>query len=208
MKTILCYGDSNTWGYNPSNQQRFSPEERWTGVLHKQLGKGFKIIEEGLNGRTTVWDDPIERFKNGMNYLIPCIDSHKPFDLITIMLGTNDLKYRFSVSAYDIAQSVGMLVRTVQQSQVSPKKKSPKILLMAPPPLAKLGDYEEMFEGGLEKSERFGGYYQKIAIEMVCEFLDTSEFIQSSDLDGIHFEQEEHRKLGETVAQKIIKMFS
>ena len=106
MKTILCYGDSNTWGYDPSSQQRFGPEERWTGVLQKELGMEYRIIEEGLNGRTTVWDDPIEGFKNGMSYLIPCIESHKPFDLITIMLGTNDLKIRFSVSAYDIAESV------------------------------------------------------------------------------------------------------
>ena len=84
MKTILCFGDSNTWGYNPSNQQRFGQDVRWTGVLQNKLGVGFRIIEEGLNGRTTVWDDPIEGFKNGMNYLIPCMESHKPFDLITI----------------------------------------------------------------------------------------------------------------------------
>ena len=71
MKTILCFGDSNTWGYNPSNHQHFVSDERWAGVLRNQLGAGFRIIEEGLNGRTTVWDDPIEGFKNGMNYLIP-----------------------------------------------------------------------------------------------------------------------------------------
>ena len=203
MKTILCFGDSNTWGYNPSNQQRFGPDERWTGVLRNQLGAGFRIIEEGLNGRTTVWDDPIEGFKNGMNYLIPCIESHKPFDLITIMLGTNDLKCRFSVSAFDIAESVGVLARHVLQSTVGPDETSPAILLMAPPPLARLGDYDEMFEGGTEKSQRFGSYYQTKALELGCEFLDTSEFIQSSDLDGIHFEQEEHRKLGEAVAREI-----
>src|SRR5210317_1873174 len=113
MQTILCYGDSNTWGYNPSSQQRFSPEERWTGVLQKELGMGYRIIEEGLNGRTTVWDDPIEGFKNGMSYLIPCIESHKPINLITIMLGTNDLKIHFSVSAHDIAESVGVLIEHV-----------------------------------------------------------------------------------------------
>ncbi len=207
MKTILCFGDSNTWGYNPSDQQRFGPDVRWTGVLQNKLGAGFRIIEEGLNGRTTVWDDPIEGFKNGMNYLIPCMESHKPFDLITIMLGTNDLKCRFSVSAYDIAESVGVLIKHVQQSTVGPDETSPTILLMAPLPLAKLRDYDEMLQGGFEKSQLFGRYYRKKALEMGCEFLDASEFIKSSDLDGIHFEQEEHRKLGEAVAQKINDIF-
>jgi lysophospholipase L1-like esterase len=207
MKTILCYGDSNTWGYSPHDKYRFGSDLRWTGVLQNKLGDQFRIIEEGLNGRTTVWDDPIERFKNGINYLIPCLESHKPFDLITIMLGTNDLKCRFSVSAYDIAESVGVLIKHIQQSKVGPDETSPTILLMAPPPLAKLGDNEEMFQGGLEKSQLFSKHYRKKALEMGCEFLDTYEFIKTSDLDGIHFEQEEHRKLGEAVAQKIAGIF-
>ena len=138
MKTILCFGDSNTWGYNPENCQRFGPDERWTGILRNSLGEDYQVIEEGLNGRTTLWDDPIEGFKNGLDYLMPCLESHKPFDLITIMLGTNDLKYRFSVSAFDIAESVGVLVRQVQQSQAGPQENAPIPLLIAPPPLAKL----------------------------------------------------------------------
>ena len=207
MKTILCYGDSNTWGYSPHDKCRFGLNLRWTGVLQNKLGDQFRIIEEGLNGRTTVWDDPIEGFKNGMNYLIPCLESHKPLDLITIMLGTNDLKCRFSVSAYDIAESVGVLIKHVQQSTVGSHETGPFILLMAPPPLANLGDNEEMFQGGFEKSKLFGRHYRRKAMEMGCEFLDASKFIKSSDLDGIHFEQEEHRKLGEAVSQKITAIF-
>ena len=171
------------------------------------MGDQFRIIEEGLNGRTTIWDDPIEGFKNGMNYLIPCLESHKPFNLITIMLGTNDLKCRFSVSAYDIAESVGVLIKHVQQSNVGSNGTSPTILLIAPPSLANLGDNEEMFQGGFEKSKLFGRHYRRKAMEMGCEFLDASKFTKSSDLDGIHFEQEEHRKLGEAVSQKITAIF-
>ena len=99
MKTILCYGDSNTWGYNPSMGGRYARDERWPGVLRKELGEGYLVIEEGLNGRTTVWDDPIEGYKNGKTYLVPCLETHKPLDLVIILLGTNDLKMRFSVSA-------------------------------------------------------------------------------------------------------------
>ena len=207
MKTILCFGDSNTWGYNPENRQRFGPDERWTGILRNSLGEDYQVIEEGLNGRTTLWDDPIEGFKNGLDYLMPCLESHKPFDLITIMLGTNDLKCRFSVSAFDIAESVGVLVRQVQQSQAGPQENAPIPLLIAPPPLAKLNEFEEMFKGGNEKSQPFGKYYRKKALEMGCQFLDAALFIKSSYLDGIYFEREEHLKLGEAVGKKIKQIF-
>ena len=116
LKEVLCYGDSNTWGYNPITKERYEKDERWTGVLQNALGNDYHVIEEGLNGRTTVWDDPIEGFKNGKTYLIPCLETHKPLDLVIIMLGTNDLKKRFSLSAYDIAQGAGVLIDVVYKS--------------------------------------------------------------------------------------------
>ena len=109
MRTVLCYGDSNTWGYDPATRERFPPHVRWTGVLATRLGAEYRVVEEGLNGRTTRWDDPIELGRNGLITLRPCIDSHRPLDLIIIMLGTNDLKRRFGLSASDIAQSTAAL---------------------------------------------------------------------------------------------------
>ncbi len=103
MKTILCYGNSNTWGAVLGTGERYAPFIRWTGVLAQELGAMYRVIEEGPNGRTTLWDDPIEGYKNGKEYLIPCLESHRPIDLVVMMLGTNDLKIRFSVPAYDIA---------------------------------------------------------------------------------------------------------
>ena len=99
MAVILCYGDSNTWGYDPVGNARFGPDDRWTGVLRTTLGSAHSVIEEGLNGRTTNVDDQIEEHRNGRTYLMPCVQSHAPFDVITIMLGTNDLKERFHRSA-------------------------------------------------------------------------------------------------------------
>ncbi len=153
MKVILCYGDSNTWGYDPVTQDRFPVEERWPGVLAQELGAGYRVVEEGLGGRTTVWDDPIEGYKNGREYLIPCLETHKPIDLITILLGTNDLKKRFSVSAYDVAASAGVLIDVVQKSAAGIGGRAPEILLMAPPPFARLSEFAEMFEGGLRNPE-------------------------------------------------------
>lgn len=207
MKNILCFGDSNTWGYDPATCDRFQRDIRWTGVLRKELGEGCNVIEEGLNGRTTVWDDPVEGIidshKNGKKYLIPCLESHKPLDLVVIMLGTNDLKKRFSLSALDIAESAGSLVDVVMKSDAGIKGTAPKVLLMAPPKLAKLSYYAEMLEGAAEKALKFSEYYARVAQEHGCSFLDTSNVIVSSDIDGIHFEAGEHAKLGRAVSNAV-----
>ena len=208
MKTILCYGDSNTWGWNPTTGERFARDERWPGVLRQALGDGYLIIEEGLNGRTTVWDDPIEGYKNGKTYLIPCLETHRPLDLVIIMLGTNDLKVRFSLSAYDVANGAGVLVDVVQKSAAGSAGQAPQVLLMAPPPLAKLSEYAEMFESAVAKSKRFSQHYQRVAQEHGCEFFDTSQVIVSSNLDGIHLELSEHQKLGQAVAKIVPRLLA
>ena len=208
MKTILCYGDSNTRGYIPGTGERFPREVRWPGVLRRELGDGYEVIEEGLDGRTTVWDDPIEGYKNGRAYLIPCLESQRPIDLVVMMLGTNELKMRFSLPAYDIAEGIRVLVDIVQKSEAGPDGGPPKLLLMAPPPVAGLTELAEMFEGAEAKSRRFREHYWRIAEEQGCEFFDTSEVIISSDIDGIHFEASEHQKLGEAVADQVRKILA
>jgi lysophospholipase L1-like esterase len=202
-KTILCFGDSNTWGYNPVTQARYPRDERWPGVLRRELGDGYLVIEEGLNGRTTVWDDPIEGYKNGKEYMIPCLETHRPIDLVIIMLGTNDLKMRFSLPAYDIAEGAGVLVDVVLKSEAGPGDGVPKILLIAPPPLGELSDFAETFEGGRAKSKKLAEHFRRVAEERDCPLLDASEVIISSDIDGVHFDPGEHRKLGVAVAGRV-----
>lgn len=208
MKRILCYGDSNTWGYDPATGTRLPENVRWTSVLQNELGPGHLVIEEGLNGRTTVWEDPIEGYKNGETYLYPCLESQRPLDLVIIMLGTNDLKARFSVPAYDIANSAGVLVDIVQRSIAGRDEEPPPVLLMAPPPIAALTEFAEMFEGAGPKSQRFSRHYRRVADLLGCHFLDTRDIIVSSDLDGIHFEAPEHAKLGKAVAELVASILS
>jgi len=203
MKTILCYGDSNTWGYNAADAGRFPPDVRWPGVLRQALGEGFTVIEEGLNGRTTVWDDPIEGYKNGKEYLIPCIETHKPLDLVIIALGINDLKKRFSLSAFDIAAGAGVLVDIVRKSETGPNGAAPQVLLISPPAVGKLTDFAEMFEGAEEKSRRLASHFERVAAERGVPWLNGAATVTTTDLDGIHLEPEEHRKLGEAVAARI-----
>ena len=208
MKTVVCYGDSNTWGYDPATRGRFPYDVRWPGVLRQELGDGYLVIEEGLNGRTTVWDDPLGEHKNGKRYLIPCLESHAPLDLVVIMLGVNDLKRRFAVSAFDIAEGAGILARMALQSGTGPDGRPPAVLLLAPPPVGKLSEFAQLFEDAEAKSRRLGENYRTVAGWYGCAVLDTAEVITSSDSDGIHFEASEHQKLGRAVAARVRSILS
>lgn len=205
MRTVLCYGDSNTWGFDPETGERFAPDVRWPGV--RGLGEGFRVVEEGLSGRTTVRDDPIEgAHKNGQAYLRAGLESHKPMDLIALMLGTNDLKERFGASASDIAQGAASLAEEVLRSGCGPEGGAPAVLLIAPPPVGRLTELAEMFEGSAEKSARFSGHYRHFAGQYECGYLDAGAVAGSNDLDGIHLEADEHRKLGEAVAASVAEI--
>lgn len=203
MKTVLCYGDSNTHGADPAGGARFGPDVRWTGVLARALGDGYRVIEEGLGGRTTRWDDPIEPGRNGLTTLRPILESHNPIDLVTVMLGTNDLKARFGLNASDIAQSAGDLGAIAKHFAVDADGKPATILLMAPPPLSTLSGLDLMFAGGEDKSRLFGEYYRRAAEWYDLEFFDAGRVIVSSELDGVHFDPDQHENLGRALAERI-----
>jgi lysophospholipase L1-like esterase len=114
LKRSLCYGDSNTWGFIPAIGERYPYNIRWTGVLQSLLGPDFEVIEEGLNSRTTNIEDPNNIGRNGKKYLIPCLDSQFPLDVIILMLGTNDLKVRLNRSMQEIEAGVEELVQTIK----------------------------------------------------------------------------------------------
>ncbi|MFA7566861.1 MAG: SGNH/GDSL hydrolase family protein [Alkalispirochaeta sp.] len=207
MKSVLCYGDSNTWGYNPVTKGRYDRSLRWTRVLQRLLGDDYEVIEEGQNGRTTVHDDPVEGQKNGMSYLVPCLESHKPVDLVVLMLGTNNLKRRFAEGPGDIARSVGRLVQVVQTCEFGPAGAAPKVLLLAPPPVGRLTEFGEIFAGAVEKSRGLGEAYRLIAREKRCGFLDTAGVIRSSDVDGIHLDAVQLSLLAEAVKDAVLSVF-
>ena len=211
-KNILCFGDSNTWGAEPVTDHihvnRYPRDIRWPGMLADTLGSDIKIIEEGLNGRTTIWDDPIEGYKNGKEYLIPCLESHQPLDLVIIFLGTNDLKHRFSLTAFDVARSAGVLVKTVM-NWIPVAGQRPEVLLIAPPPFKPVPEFLKlMFSNGYEKSKGFSKEFKEVSIELGCGFLDAGEYIESSSKDGIHLDPNAHVKLGKVIAKKVVEIFN
>jgi lysophospholipase L1-like esterase len=204
MKTIVCFGDSNTWGVDPLQGPRFDMRQRWLGVLRNALDAEYWVVEEGMGG---IYDDPVEGFQCGRNYLIPCLQSHTPVELAIIMLGTNDLKKRFSLPACDIAKGAGILVDLVHKANYPRGYQAPQVLLIAPPPIMEVGRFKEIFAGGAEKSLKFGIYYADIVATFGCHFIDAGKIIHSSPDDGIHFDPAEHAKLGKAVAEKVKEIF-
>jgi lysophospholipase L1-like esterase len=210
MKTVLCYGDSNTWGYNPLSQDRYPLEARWVSELARELGPDYLVIPEGLNGRTTVWPDPVEgEYKSGKTYLIPCLESHSPVDLVVLMLGTNDLKHRFGLSASDIAYGAATLVDMIQRCDFGPDGTAPEVLLVAPPPtFVDRTIFQDMFAGADEKSRSLGASYSLMAEEYGCAFLDAGEVVETSRRDGIHLDPDALPVLGSAVAAAVREVFN
>jgi lysophospholipase L1-like esterase len=205
QKNIVCFGDSNTWGFPPDCGARYDRQVRWPGVLQQQLGDDFYVIEEGLPGRSTVWDDPVEGGKNGLKQLVPLIHSHMPLDLLIIMLGTNDFKNRFSVSPLDISWSIGRLVKAARDSANPFLGEAPEVLVICPPPLADLSSspFADILIGAEAKSHQLASVLGAFCEENKIRMFDAGSVVQTSPVDGVHWEPEEHRKLGVAVAAQV-----
>jgi lysophospholipase L1-like esterase len=208
MRSVLCYGDSNTYGQPVADlpDDRYGPDVRWPGILRSLLAPDWVVIEEGLSGRTTVSDDPVEGVeKNGRRYLRPCVMSHKPLDLIVLMLGTNDLKVRFNKTASEIAMGVGALVQDIKDIHLVIGQPLPEIMIVSPPPLLDdLRDWEAIFAGGAkEKSHQLAAEYEKLADSIETHFFDAGSVVQCSDVDGFHLSPEAHMTLAHAMKREI-----
>lgn len=207
---ILCYGDSNTWGYiSGSDHQRY-PNDRWTKVLAKILGEGFEIIEEGLNSRTLISNDlrPGKEGKNGYEYLIPCLDTHDPIDLVILMLGTNELKYTYDKTSEEIGEMLEeFFVRIILNRKSQLKNCYPQLLIVTPPIVNENQEYckeNNKYLGATNKSKELDGIYKKIAQKYNCYFLSNHGL--ETGIDGVHLTKDSHKKLANKLAKKILKV--
>jgi lysophospholipase L1-like esterase len=207
MRTVLCYGDSNTHGQIPGGTplQRYPYEKRWPGVLGSELGTGWRIIEEGLSGRTTVRDDPIEgTIKNGRTYLRPCVMSHAPLDLIILMLGTNDLKARFGQPASEVAMGLKCLILDIRELGPGPNGHIPEIMIVSPPPmLDDIKEWEAIFKGAQGKSHELALQFEIMADSLEVHFFDAASVAECDPIDGFHINAEAHAKLGFALAREV-----
>ena len=200
---VLCFGDSNTWGYIPGTGGRYASDVRWTGVL-KQL-TGFEVIEEGLNGRTTAFTDAVEPYRSGLDYIAPCVMSQMPLDYIVLMLGTNDTKTRYHVSASEIRRSMGEVVWRIRDILGRQGSKA-QLLLVAPPFLKAQSDFEDFDAQSEQKILRLEKEYEELAQEMGCMFLKAGDYVKEMGVDGLHFTPGGHRALAGAIAEKLNNM--
>ena len=212
-KHIVCLGDSNTHGYcaDPSDCAdggiRFTEEQRWTRLLQKHLGEDYLVIEEGLSGRTTCFEDPLHEGLSALNYIYPCLKSHEAVDLLVIMLGTNDVKERFGASAACVAIAMGRLIKKAQSTECWGGKK-PNILVIAPPPIGEgmisspVGP--TMGSGCREKSLELAKYYKEQCDLCGAHFLDASELgVGFNTVDYMHLTSKDHALLAQKLAEAI-----
>jgi lysophospholipase L1-like esterase len=203
MRTVLCFGDSNTWGYVPgSDGERFPPGVRWATRLNAALGEEWDVIAEGLNGRTATMDSPVADGRNGLTYLMPCLHSHMPLDVVVIYLGTNDAGDRYSLPAETVAGAVGRLVKVVRASEAGPDGTAPGVLVVCPPPFGRL-DPEGSFANAGAKSRQLGRWFAEVCAELGCELIDLDGIAAYSDLDGVHLDADGHAAVAAAVAERI-----
>lgn len=205
MPVVLCFGDSNTYGSIPLGETgrwtRYDAQTRWPRRMAGLLGPDWDVVEEGLPGRTTCHDNPFDGpHKNGLRLLPAILESHAPIDIVVMMLGTNDLKAHFALTAFDIAKGVHTLARHILNSDAGPGGRAPRLLIVSPAPVDEVGARSESLIGGAAKSRRLAGMLAANARDLGVGFLDAGAVATVSPVDGVHLPPEAHDALAQAVA--------
>lgn len=200
MKSILCFGDSLTWGYQAPNGARLPLEDRWPSVLQNALGSQANIIAEGLNGRTTAFDDyTAVEDRNGVRILPTLLGTHSPLDLVIILLGSNDMKPQVVGDAFSSYSGMRRLIQIIRSHPYGEGSAVPEILVVAPPHISESDDpaFAAMFAGGIVETAKLGPLLSGLAEEMKCAFFDASTVAKTTSLDGVHLDRENTRAIGQ-----------
>ncbi len=209
-KAILCYGDSLTWGYNAEGPSRHAYEDRWPSTLQAELGAAFNVVADGLNGRTTAFDDYLASSdRNATRTLPTALAAHSPLDLVIIMLGTNDLKPWINGNPLATKYALQRLVDVVRGHDYDGFDWAPpKVLLVSPPVIVETdnAEFSELFEGGIESSRRLARLYSEIAELTGAHFFDSGTVAKTTPLDGIHLDAENTRAIGRALAPVVRKI--
>src|SRR5882672_590737 len=204
MQQILVYSDSLSWGIVPNTRKRLGFSERWPGVMEDHLiraGRAVRVIEDCLNGRRTVWDDPFKPGRNGFIGLEQRIEINSPLPLLILMLGSNDFQSVHQNASWQSSQGVAALVRAIRRAPIEPGMPVPRVLVVAPPPIrTPAGEMAQKFAGGPEKGAGVGEAYQRVAAELDCAFFDAGRVIHASEVDGVHLDADQHEVLGRELA--------
>ena len=212
MTDVLCFGDSNTWGYTPGSGVRFDEKTRWTGRLQTLLGKEYRVAECGMNARTTSFDDPFRDYLNGRHGLVHCMVAAKPVDLLIISLGTNDLKYGTvyrSAKGLDALLDVAVHANTYMPGSSPVYRDEPRILVISPIALHEELDRKfpgHEMNGKLDDSRKFAAVYREVCQKWQVYFLDAAQTASASEIDCVHMDAVSHAALTEEVYHAVQKI--
>ena len=205
MRQILVYADSLSWGIVPNTRERLAFDARWPGVMEAglaQAGIETRVIEDCLNGRRTVFEDPYKPGRNGLVGLEQRIEIHSPLALVVLMLGTNDFQIMHAHDAWLSAQGIASLVRAIRRAPIEPGMPVPEILVVAPPAIqTPKGPIAPKFRGAETKCVGIAAAYEQVARELGCRFFDAGQVTTSSRVDGVHLDADQHRTLGQALAR-------
>ena len=207
MKNILCFGDSNTWGYTPGTAVRYAQDVRYTGVMQAALGSDYRILEDGLNARTTVYEDPWSPWRLGKEALPIALVAQKPLDLLVLMLGTNDLMH--SHKAWEASRGCITLSRMVMNGALHFNAHTPRLLLVSPIHIGREiaeTDQSPLSVSGYEESLKFAPLYEQAAARIGIDFLDAAKYAEPSPVDNEHMDAEGHAALAAAIADKLKTM--
>jgi lysophospholipase L1-like esterase len=204
LQQVLVYSDSLSWGIVPTTRKRLPFNARWPGVMEVALAErhlSVRVIEDCLNGRRTVWEDPFNPGRNGLLGLAQRIEVNSPLALVMLMLGTNDFQSMHPHTAWHAAQGIATLAAAVRQAPIEPGMPIPPILVIAPPPIVNpRGPLAAKFTGAPDKSAGLAEAYRGIASELGCHFFDAGSVTPASTVDGIHLDADQHERLGRALA--------
>ena len=209
MHQILVYADSLTWGIVPNTRNRLAFGARWPGVLENTLNAsapgGTRVIEDCLNGRRTVWEDPYKAGRNGLKGLAQTIESHSPLSLVILMLGTNDFQFCHPYNdASSSAQGIAAIVQEIRHSPIEPGMPIPPILIVCPPRLrSPKGSIAAKFRGAEERAIGLAQAYMQVASELGCACFDAETITTTSSIDGVHLDVDQHFRLGNALARVV-----
>lgn len=210
MQQVLVYSDSLLWGIIPTTRNRLPFDQRWPGVMEISLnaqGSHVRVIEDCLNGRRTVWDDPYKPGRNGLVGLAQRIEIHSPLDLVVLMLGTNDFQSMHQHNAWQSSQGILALVSAIRAAPIEPTMRVPRILVVAPPAIqTPKGPIAPKFEGGEHKCIGLADAYRKVCEELDCDFFDAGSVVTSSKVDGVHLDLEQHLALGQAMSEVLMRL--
>ena len=199
MKNILAFGDSLTWGFIAGTWERHPFDVRWPNVLAAGLHGKARVIEEGHNGRTTVFDDPTTGDdRNGARILPVLLSTHQPLDLVIVLLGTNDIKFANRCRAFDASMGMGRLVQIIQTFPYQAWAPKPQVLIVAPPALVHTDDewFNDLWGHAIEESKLFAKHYARVAEEMGVHFFDAGVVAKADKTDGGHLDAENTKAIG------------